>query len=284
MAAEAQEPRPTNAWVVVKAAEFEVYSNAGERAAMNVAEDLLLMRTVLGKVAKMNTTLSGPTRVLVFRDTKSFATVANALFGGKANKSGIYASRGDLRLIAIDASTIGARQIAYHELVHQYANATWSYLPVWFNEGIAEFYSNFGVDAHKAFVGRPNMRHVRWMRRVRPIPMREFLLADERSRWYTSTLDQQRFYAQSWAFVHYLTLVRRGELETFRTLLEQKKPLDDAFAEAFHASYEELTRQLLVYVRRPTLQSLAFPMDTLAIESIPRAEPSSEEEVNVHIA
>lgn len=272
----AETPHP---WVVVRAAELEVYSNASERIAANVAEDLLLMREVLGKVGKMDTSSRVPTRVFVFRDTKTFAPVARALFGSEMHKSGVFAWRGDLRIIAIDGSTLGARQIAYHELVHQYANATWPELPVWFNEGIAEFYSNFAVSARTVHVGRPNIRHIRWIRRTGLIPMREFLLADEHSRWYTSTLDQQRFYAQSWLLVHYLMLMREGDLPRFLAELQKKQPIDEAWVRVFRMTYGEMGRILINYARRPVLNPLTYPIERLSIEPVPPAQPATYEEV-----
>jgi tetratricopeptide (TPR) repeat protein len=76
---------------------------------------------------------------------------------------------------------------------------------VWFNEGLAEYYSTFtpAANGKTAMLGRPIARHVLLLRE-RFLPIADLIAVDHGSPLYNEGERASIFYAESWALLHYL--------------------------------------------------------------------------------
>ena len=99
-------------------------------------------------------------------------------------------------------------------------------VPVWFNEGLAEYDSTYQMYGEReATLGRVKEEHV-FELRERFIPLTELLAVDHRSPLYNEGERRGVFYAESWALVHYLLLgnpQRKGQLATYLAEVRRRR-------------------------------------------------------------
>jgi tetratricopeptide (TPR) repeat protein len=83
-----------------------------------------------------------------------------------------------------------------HEYVHYALSGAGNHLPLWLEEGLAEYYG--GVSAERA------ARRSRLLAGSGWIPLGELLAADRNSEWYRQPKLAERYYAECWALVDWL--------------------------------------------------------------------------------
>lgn len=277
-------PSEKEQWIALAAGEFQIYSNASERETREIATNLLRMREALGKVTRLNVRSPRPTYVFVFRNERSFAPYRDAIFGRKnASISGGFLSGRLANFIVMDAmATAGVDRIIYHELTHYFVRNTTAGLPLWLDEGLAEYYSTFSVNGDKVSIGRPVHEHVRWLREQPLLPLARHFAVGHRSPEYSESTRQGSFYAQSWALVHYFLAgdgTRRQQLAKFLAELRAGKSNEDASRAAFGSDYTALEDALRAYVRRPALSYVNYTLDELAVPALPDLRPVARDEL-----
>src|ERR1043165_716585 len=132
--------------------------------------------------------------------------------------------------------------VIFHEFTHLLVNNTFSDAPVWFNEGLAEYYSTFSItDDQKVVLGKPIGSHVFLLRQNKILPLKTLFAVDQRSPYYNERDKQSIFYAQSWALMHYLIVGKEGRAEKlgkFLQLMGPNMPVEQAFQQAFGVPFE----------------------------------------------
>ncbi len=129
--------------------------------------------------------------------------------------------------------------VVFHEYVHLVLHLNLSTLPAWLDEGLADFWGNTIVDDDRVDIGRFIRYHLATLQRNGLLPLERLLSVERGSREYSENNRATIFYAESWAFVHYLALgfePRPGQanpLNRFVSLLKAGKTLEDAQREAF---------------------------------------------------
>ena len=247
-------PKPGQRWIEVRTDHFRFYSNAGKRATRRVAVDLEELRAVLAELTDYELQSPIPTLIYVFRHDRSFNPYKILYQGKPAAVSGYFTAREHANYIAINADSRDASEIVFHEYVHYVSANNLGYLPTWFSEGLAEFYSSFEVVDDTVYIGLPLMRHLATLRGSIPIPLEQLLAVDRGSPLYNEKDRKGEFYAESWALVHYLLLgneERRQQLSRFLDLIHEGTPEDAAFTAAFGTDSETLAREIRGHLRGP---------------------------------
>ncbi len=241
-------------WVSVRSKNFFVLGNGGEKDLRRIALRLEQFRevfTYLFPKAKFNTPV--PTRVIAFKSDISYAP-----FRPRAHNAGYFQPGADVNYIALTTETKSQQQdlfsIIFHEYTHLFVENTFENAPVWFNEGLAEYYSTFNItDDQKIVVGTPIDSHVFLLRDNKMLPLRTLFEVDYKSPHYNETNKQGIFYAQSWALMHYLIAGRPGkgeQLGKFMELVNGKVPVEQAFEQAFAVPLDTMERELHSYIRQ----------------------------------
>src|SRR5688500_6036809 len=149
---------------------------------------------------------SAPVVVIVFPDARSyrpFMPIANAR---TVPVDGFFVDGADVNYITMNVEA-GERAfpIVFHEFTHFLLNNAYPHLPLWFHEGLAEYFSTFEVttDGQRAVIGKPVARHVALLRNRRlNLPL--LFTIDRASKQYTQDgPERDLLYAQSWAVVHH---------------------------------------------------------------------------------
>jgi hypothetical protein len=231
-------PREKERWTTLTIDELTIFSNANDVTTRNVASGLVRLRDALSMVTRLKVRSPLPTTVYIFSDQRGFVPYCNAAIGRSDRLSGLFLSHSDGNHVLIDGSARGVDRVVYHELTHYFLrNTVPGEVPLWFNEGLAEFYSTFKQHNDTVEVGLPVEEHIQWLRTQSLIPLKDLLAVNRESKEYHEGNLQGVFYAESWALVHYLMIgspERREQLGTYVGLIAAGQTIDDAFRNAFH--------------------------------------------------
>ncbi len=265
-------PSERERWIAIECGDLHIFSNAGERPTSEIAQNLMRMREAIGRITQLKVHSAVPTNVYVFRNESSFAPYRDLMLGHRAEVSGLFLGSDQANFILLDAGAPGGiDHVVYHELTHYFVKNTLPGLPLWFHEGIAEYYSTFSARGENVDLGIPVKDHVLWLRDQALIPLAQLFAIDTASKDYNEGSRQGVFYAESWALLHYLlnSPERHEQLPKFLTLLAANQKPADAFRIAFNASYDDVEKELKSYVRRLTFQYRRYAIADLAIPTIP---------------
>jgi Tfp pilus assembly protein PilF len=172
-------------------------------------------------------------------------------------------------MVQLEAWKRGALEIVYHEYTHSILHLNLHWIPVWLDEGIANFYGYTRFKQHKIYIGAPPQKYKSL---VWPfIPVETLISVDQRSPFYRDEDKVYRFYTESWGLVHFLMIGpgmdRAKGLNQFASLLQQGIDQKKAFQQVF-GDFKELDRALDAY-----LSNFAFRTGVLP-ESAPIDEKS----------
>lgn len=138
----------------------------------------------------------------VFADPRDFRRYAAC--AGAPQAESFYDPRTAELVVCWD----GARDLPWlqktiaHEFTHAYMDRVWGRTePLWFAEGMAEYFSNFSVREGRLRPGAADRRALLLLRLDEPVPLRR-LVELGREEMYGASFPL--LYAEAWSFVHYL--------------------------------------------------------------------------------
>ena len=138
----AADPMPRAGWIGLKAPNFYVIGDVGQRDLREVTRRLEQFREAIGIIfPKAILSTSTPATVVVFKSHKSFEPV-KPLYEGKVRKNiaGYFQPGRSLNYVTFTMEEgIEQLDIVYHEYVHLVVNNNITDVPLWFNEGLAEY-------------------------------------------------------------------------------------------------------------------------------------------------
>jgi tetratricopeptide (TPR) repeat protein len=274
-------------WVSVRTKNFMLIGNAGEKDIRKVALKLEQFREVFTRLfPKIRFNTPVPTTVIVFKSDESYAP-----FKPGPNIAGFFQPGLDVNYITLSTEVRGrqdAFSVIFHEYTHLLIENTFKDVPVWFNEGLAEYYSTFKItDDQKIALGTAIGNHVFLLRESKMLPLRELFEVDHKSPHYNEKSKQGIFYAQSWALMHYLIIGKAGKAEQlgkFMELLGAKVPLDQAFPQAFGVPFEVMEKELRDYVKKDRYNVLNGHFEQkIGLDTEAAATPLSEAEAEAYL-
>ncbi len=283
-------------WIKINSRNFLLVGNADERDMRLVATRLEQFREVFKRLlsaAESHFNSNVPTVVLVFRDDAAYRPF-EPLYQGQPNMvAGYFQSSADVNYITLSADQQHNRStyaLAFHEYVHLLVKNSFERAPLWFNEGLAEFYSTFEIKDGNARVklGEPIKSRVLTLRRRELLPLSTLFAVDDRSPFYNEQGKRDLFYAESWALVHYLLNgqkgARRAELLRYLDLIASGQPEKEAFQKAFQTDLATLESELRRYIKegRYIEQTIAFGQP-LTFDTEMRSAALSEAETQFYL-
>src|SRR5258708_4588742 len=262
-------PRDKDRWIEVDTANFRLWSDAGEGRTRAVGAELEQLRSGMAQLMPGLAVISPcPTYVYVFKDRFAFAPYRFHFQGKRVELAGYVLGRPWGNYIAIDGDPrTDALHSVRHEYVHYLLHNNYARLPLWLDEGLAEFYGTFRMVDGEARVGEPIVEHIAWLRENQLIPLRQLFAIDHGSKDYHEGIRQGVFYTESWALTHYLILgnpARHPQMSQMFKLMQGGATQEDAFARAFGGNYEALEQELIVYVRKQVFSYAHLPLKAAA--------------------
>ena len=276
-------------WVSVRSKNFFLIGNASEKEIRQVAARLEQFREVFSRLfTRTNLTSPVPTTVIVFKTDKSYAP-----FKPNPNLAGYFQPGPDVNYITLTTAARDGGQspfnIIFHEYTHLLVNNNSGNVPIWFNEGLAEYYSTVTVtDDQKFELGRPISNHVYLLREKKMLPLKTLFQVDHKSPYYNERDKQSVFYAQSWALMHYLILGKNAQRVTkitkFLDSLSASVPMEQAFQQAFELSFEQMERELSQYIRNDRYPIMSGKFEQkIGTDTEMQASPISEAEAQAYL-
>jgi tetratricopeptide (TPR) repeat protein len=250
-----------DSWRSVRTNNLFVIGNAEPERLRQVAVWLEFFHSAFGRLVSRNVLDSSvPTTVVVFRDDASFTPFKPLYQGRPANVAGYFQPGDDVNYIAmsLDPRERDPFGVAFHEYVHLHLRDNVPGVPVWLNEGLAEFYGSLQFAGGEAVLG-VTLPYLRLLRTQELLPLETLLSIDTRSAHYNEQDKTGIFYGESWALVHYLMLGSPGRQDQFKRFLQQVGRGDNvvrALENSFGMSLDAIEKELRAYIRQGELPSL----------------------------
>jgi tetratricopeptide (TPR) repeat protein len=253
-------------WLLVRTENFDVLTNTDSERAKLIAYKLEQYRYVISLLApQLMTHLPKPSKVNVFRDGSSYTNGLPSLLNRTVVAG--YFQPGNNTIAINDLYNIGDN-ISFHEYTHLLARQEPIEYPLWFSEGIAEFYETFEIQGDRAYIGEISTPRLHVLQNIDFIPLRKLLSFRNYKQVLESTAIDN-FYAESWLLTHYLMAngSRRSQLQEFLRLSRDNQPLEVAFRQAFQQDFEAMEQALQNYLAAGNYNVVSLRFDLDKVES-----------------
>jgi hypothetical protein len=264
-------------WRVLKAEHYTVVSQLSDRDTKSWAQEYDQFIASTAGMLRINASTLPPLTVVLFRQDKDFQPYKFRKDNGKAaNIAGLFARRGTWGVIGMarDSERENTRRTIFHEGVHWLMAFDQGRQPAWFSEGVAEMFATFERTGGKVNWAKPIDNHLWQLNSSALMPLKDLMTA--RSALFDRDDRTGMFYAQAWAFVHFMTLGKDAAhrdkltqyLHAYRTM-----SAEDAIATVFGAAFDELEREFRRYVSQRSFNYVQLPINVVPV--LPDTVPAS---------
>jgi Tfp pilus assembly protein PilF len=245
-------------WIEIRSPHFTVITNSNEKQGRRVADQFERMRSVFHVAfPKLQIDPGSPLIVLAIRDERDFKALEPAAYlaKGSLKLGGLFLRAPDKNyvLMRLDAEGEHPYSVVYHEYTHLLMSKAAEWMPLWLNEGLAEFYQNTDIHEKEVSLGQPSVENILLLRENRLLPLADLFTIDEKSPYYHEENKGSIFYAESWALAHYIQIKDHREnttrLSRYAELLAQKVDPVTAATRAF-GDLKQLQSALEGYIRQ----------------------------------
>ncbi|WP_058189494.1 tetratricopeptide repeat protein [Terracidiphilus gabretensis] len=261
-------------WVEVRSPHFTVITNAGEKQGRHTLDQFERMRWVFSTLyPKFNVDPPEPILIFAAKNGKTFQSFEPQAYlaKGQLSLAGYFLSTSDKNyiLLRLDAEQENPFATVYHEYTHLLFRSAADWIPLWFNEGIAEFFQNTTIHDKNVELGKPSADDILYLRQQKLIPLPVLLKIDASSPYYHEEEKGSIFYAESWALTHYFQITdkEKGTHRLFDYLNLVANHTDSiAAAEQIFGNLKQLQSALESYInagnyKEFVLNSAAAPID-----------------------
>ena len=260
-------------WLTVTSPRFEILSTMTAEETKDLARELERFHALIYRVTNAKDVEAPiPTKIFAFRRRSEVNRYIDKKFIGMF-RPGV---RDNQILLSKYSRRRAASDVIFHEYVHFVVrNGTSRVLPMWYDEGFAEFLSTAEVRDDRMAIGIvpkarvPSFKFGKWLSMDRVISSRSYSEFSSES--------QHMFYAEAWALVHYLTLGRIDRANTPRDLdgymlrIENGLTPRVAFENAFGESIDAVDRKIRTWLRKRKWNIVGIELSDLEYD---RTEPT----------
>jgi hypothetical protein len=187
-------------WIEVRSNHFIVATDANEKKARQIADQFERMRALFHiALPKLQADPYVPIVVIAVKDDKDFRDLEPTVYlaKGQIKLGGLFLHTLDKNyvLMRVDAEGEHPYEVIYHEYTHLLLSKDAEWLPLWLNEGLAEFYQNTDIHEKDAAVGQPSAGDIILLRQNRLLPLTTLFTVDARSPYYHEENKGSIFYA-----------------------------------------------------------------------------------------
>ena len=264
----------TEQWIEVRSAHFTLATDSNEKSGRHILDQFERMRWMFQTLfPKADVDPVSPIAVVAAKNEKSFQTMEPSAYlaKGQIKLGGLFMKTPDKNyvLLRLDAGEEHPFAAVYHEYTHLQFSEDSQWLPLWLNEGLAEFFQNTEIRNKDVLIGQASADDILYLRQNRLIPMDVLFKVDARSPYYHEERKGSVFYAESWALTHFLFITDRqkgtNRVSEYMTLVARHEDPVAAAAKVF-GDLKKLQENLEEYIRRSSymqfiLSSAAAPID-----------------------
>jgi Tetratricopeptide repeat len=244
-------PAAETHWIRLKSPNFEMYSSAGSRSALDTIREFEQVRGFFLQAFGGQPAKPVPVRLVAFGSVKEYEPY-------KLNEYAIayYHDTPDRDYIVMSHAGADTFPIAVHEYVHLVVRHAGLKLPPWLNEGLAELYSTLKPYGGKILVGDLIPGRHQALLREKWAPLSAILAADHDSPYYNEKDKAGSLYNEGWALTHMLAF-RAEYRPKFGQLLRTISDGTDsatALEQVFGKTVPQIEKDLQGYLRGTTFQ------------------------------
>jgi tetratricopeptide (TPR) repeat protein len=262
---------PKDPWLLIKSANFELFTTAGERSGRDLIKHFEQVRSFFTQAFGARLALGKPARIIAFRSEKEYRPYRPNEFA-----TAFYQPGAEHDFIVMQSGSSDHYDVAVHEFTHLMIHQSALSVPVWLNEGMAELYSNLAPSGSKIVVGNVIAGRVQTLLHEKWIDLRVLVAVDHTSPLYSEKSKAGMFYAESWALVHMLNL-DTAYRPRLRAMVEALKDGDtaQAFDRAYGKPIESVQDDLRAYLTGNTINAAVFDIQLPKPVDSPRIETSA---------
>ncbi|MGC2297614.1 MAG: tetratricopeptide repeat protein [Acidobacteriaceae bacterium] len=275
------------AWVEVRSPHFTVVTDAGEKEGRHVADQFERMRWVFQTLfPHANVDPAAPIMVIGVRNKQGMEALEPDAYRakGQVNLAGLFLRNTDMNyiLVRLDAQEEHPFAAVYHEYTHLELGIDG--MPLWLNEGLAEFFQNTDIRDKDVMLGQASPDNILYLRQHRLIPLPVLFQVDANSPYYHEEEKGSVFYAESWALTHYLEVTdykaHTNRIGAYLRLVKQQAdPI--AAAEQTFGDLKRLQSQLEDYITQGRymyfhMNSAAAAIDPNTLVVTPLTRPQGD--------
>jgi Tfp pilus assembly protein PilF len=273
-------------WVEVRSPHFVVLTDSNEKQARHVAGQFERMRGVFhAAFPKAHVDPASPIIVIALKDKKAMEALEPEVYlaKGQLDLAGLFMRAPDKNyvLLRLDAQGEHPYATVYHEYTHLLLSDAEAWLPLWLNEGLAQFFQNTDIHEKDADAGEPSRENIMLLRQNRLLPLETLLAVDAKSPYYHEEEKGSIFYAESWALVHMLEVadetLHTRRLPAYIEMVSQQVDPVTAGERAF-GDLPQLQKLLEMYISRFTFSymKITVPQDVNEASFQAKAIPLSD--------
>ncbi len=202
---------PNQGWLEVRSPHFVVSSNAGEKEARRIADQFEQIRALFhAAFPNLRVDPAEPVLILAAKNENTMKMLLPEEWEvkGHVHPAGLYQQGEDKHYVILRVDSEGENPFhaLYHEYTHALLHLNFTGLPLWLDEGLAEFYGNSRLGEKESKVGTIDQIHLYILGQNKLLPIETLLNVEQGSPYYNEANRASVFYAESWALVHYLML------------------------------------------------------------------------------
>ena len=259
-------------WTGVRTPHLEVITDAPRTVAMRVALRLETLHQSLARLLPSLVVAASPVQVIVFRDASLAQAYAPTWRGLQDEVAGFSHAGPDRRRVVFADDEGRTPSVAQHEYVHSLLDVACPDVPLWLNEGLAEYFSTFTSDDQRAVLGAPVYPHIEWLGGHDLMPLHRLFAIGHDSPEYHEGDRRGTFYAQSWALTHLLLSGSEHDVERLGRVVAscgEGARFEAAFDHEF-GSEQGLRDRLFAYLEAGNWSRRMWQMETPAGAGAPR--------------
>jgi tetratricopeptide (TPR) repeat protein len=275
------------AWVEVRSPHFSVVTDAGEKQGRHIADQFERMRWVFQTLfPHSNVDPAAPITVIAVKNKQGLQALEPEAYRakGQVNLAGLFLRNTDKNyiLVRLDAQEEHPFAAVYHEYTHLELGIDG--MPLWLNEGLAEFFQNTDIRDKDVLLGQPSPDNIIYLRQHRLIPLPVLFQVDANSPYYHEEEKGSVFYAEAWALTHYLEVTDYNEhtnrIAAYLHLVKQQADPTAAAEQAF-GDLKKLQATLEDYIGHARymyfhMNSAAAPIDPTLLKVTPLTDPQAD--------
>lgn len=275
------------AWIQVRSEHFTVVTDAGEKQGRRVADQFERMRWAFQALfPHMQVDPVAPITVVAVRNARDFQALEPAAYigKGKLELAGYFLRTQDKNYILVRLDVADEQHpyaTVYHEYTHLELGDAIAWMPLWLNEGLAEFFQNTELEDKTVRLGEPSRDNLLFLQQNSLIPLQTLFRIDATSPYYHEEQKGSIFYAESWALTHMLETSdaqnHTTRVATYARLVSQHQDPVTAAQQAF-GDLKKLQQDLEAYTHHGSYQYFRLttqPINEAAFQVSPLPQPQA---------
>ncbi|ANM29636.1 hypothetical protein ABI59_08675 [Acidobacteria bacterium Mor1] len=278
------------AWRKAETAHFTAYSQLSEYKTRRSLAEFEQFRDFLDRAfPDQRREDLRKTYVLAFTSESAYRPYAKRnLQGVPQDVGGFFISTPAGNFITIEAGPRSAfRPVVYHEYMHHFLTPRYGALPLWCEEGLAEYFGFIYFAGANGVAGSEIEHHVETLRETGLLPLTRLFGISAYSGEYDEIGRAGPFYGTSWLLVHYLLSDAGGKplgVEQLLAMAAQPGALQDSILAHLGVSVDTLQSRLEAYLDRRVFKTATYSAGkAISLDSID-VQPAGRVEVATRLA